>query len=71
VGAVPPGQRARWTTRRRLELALALLADPALDVLVDGESDFEDLPGVLPRLAAPGAALCHRLRYPSRPAKED
>lgn len=71
VGAVPPAQRPRWTTRRRLELALALLADPALDVLFDGELDFEALPEALPRLAAQGGALCRRLRYPSRPVRED
>ena len=63
VGSVAKGQRARWTFRRRLGLALSLLADPALDALIDGESAFEALPDVLPRLAKPGSALCHRLRY--------
>ena len=66
VGGLPAAQRARWTHRRRLALALSLLADPALDVLVDGESPFEALPDVLPRLAA-GGALCHRLRYAAAP----
>jgi NADPH:quinone reductase-like Zn-dependent oxidoreductase len=60
VGTLPAAQRARWTARRRLELALSLLSDPALDALVDGESAFEDLPGVLLRLSG---GLCHRLRY--------
>src|SRR5262249_2525080 len=64
VGGLSAAQRARWTTRRRLALALALLADPALDVLIDGESAFADLPTVLPRLAS-GSALCHRVRYPA------
>lgn len=62
VGSLPPAQRPRWTHRRRLELALALLADPALDALISGESAFAELPAVLPTLAA-GDALCHRIRY--------
>jgi threonine dehydrogenase-like Zn-dependent dehydrogenase len=64
VGSLPPAQRPRWTHRRRLELALALLADPALDVLISGESAFADLPGTMARLAN-GDALCHRIVYPS------
>ncbi|MGZ3427149.1 MAG: zinc-dependent alcohol dehydrogenase, partial [Polyangia bacterium] len=62
VGGVPAAQRARWTHRRRLTLALSLLSDPALDALIDGESELEELPLVLPRLAVT-AALCHRVRY--------
>ncbi|MGZ3439862.1 MAG: dehydrogenase, partial [Polyangia bacterium] len=62
VGGVPAAQRARWTHRRRLALALSLLSDPALDALIDGESELEELPLVLPRLAVT-AALCHRVRY--------
>jgi 2-desacetyl-2-hydroxyethyl bacteriochlorophyllide A dehydrogenase len=65
VGHVATAQRARWTHRRRLETALALLADPAVDVLITGEDSFEALPEVMARLAqAPGDALCHRIRYP-------
>jgi hypothetical protein len=64
VGRVPPVQSARWDTRRRMALALALLADTTLDALITGESAFEDLPSVLARLAAaPGDTLCHRIRY--------
>ena len=64
VGRVSPAQRARWDSRRRLELALTLLADAALDVLITGESDFDDLPETMARLAAaPDGALCHRIRY--------
>lgn len=62
VGSLPPAERPRWTHRRRLELALDLLADDRLDALVSGESAFADLPAVLPALAA-GDALCHRIRY--------
>lgn len=64
VGRVPPGQRARWDTRRRLHLALGLLTDHALDALISGESDFESLPQVMSTLAeTPGDTLCHRIRY--------
>jgi threonine dehydrogenase-like Zn-dependent dehydrogenase len=64
VGHVPADQRARWSTTRRLELALSLLGDPALDRLITGESPFEDIPRVMADLAArPGDTLCHRIRY--------
>jgi hypothetical protein len=64
VGSVAPSQRARWDTRRRMELALALLVDPTLDALITGESDFEELPDVMAAIAAqPGETLCHRIRY--------
>ncbi|WP_369069469.1 zinc-dependent alcohol dehydrogenase [Kineococcus terrestris] len=64
VGRVPPARAPRWTTRRRLALALDLLRDEAFDALVSGESAFEDLPRDLPRVAGPGShALCHRVRY--------
>jgi threonine dehydrogenase-like Zn-dependent dehydrogenase len=64
VGSVPPAQRGRWDRRRRLELALALAAEPALDVLITGECRFEDLPDVMPALLdGAGEVLCHRVRY--------
>jgi threonine dehydrogenase-like Zn-dependent dehydrogenase len=66
VGSIAPARRGRRTGAERLALALELLADPALDSLVTGESDFADLPEVLPRLVngdLPG--ICHRIRYPS------
>ncbi|MFE9448442.1 zinc-binding alcohol dehydrogenase [Streptomyces sp. NPDC006739] len=64
VGTVSPAGRAGRTYADRLALALDLLADPALDALVTGESAFEELPEVLPRLAAGDIpALCHRIRY--------
>ena len=65
VGTVAAAQRARWDTRRRMQLALHLLESAALDVLITGESDFESLPEVMDRLStSPGDALCHRVRYP-------
>ncbi|HEX7140031.1 MAG TPA: zinc-binding alcohol dehydrogenase [Vicinamibacterales bacterium] len=64
VGRIAPGQRPRWDHRRRMALALSLLEDASLDALITGESTFDQLPGVLARLAAsPGDELCHRIRY--------
>ncbi|WP_432562055.1 zinc-dependent alcohol dehydrogenase [Kineococcus sp. SYSU DK003] len=64
VGRVPPARAPRWTTRRRLALALDLLADERFDALLDGETPFEQAADVLSQIAAPGAdALCHRFRY--------
>jgi threonine dehydrogenase-like Zn-dependent dehydrogenase len=64
VGRVAPSQRPRWDTSRRMQLALTLLDDPALDVLITGENEFETLPDVMATLArSPGDALCHRIRY--------
>jgi threonine dehydrogenase-like Zn-dependent dehydrogenase len=50
VGHVATSQRARWSYRRRMELALRLLADPAYDALVSEPVRFDALPGVLPEL---------------------
>jgi NADPH:quinone reductase-like Zn-dependent oxidoreductase len=64
VGTVPAGRRERWSRRRRLALALALLRDPVFDLLLSGESEFAALPDLMPRLAASAAGvLCHTLRY--------
>lgn len=64
VGMVAPSHRLRWNYARRLDKALALLADPALDVLIDGESAFADLPQTMAALADGSLpALCHRIRY--------
>jgi NADPH:quinone reductase-like Zn-dependent oxidoreductase len=63
VGGLSPLKRPRWTLGRRLAFALSLLIDPVLDALIDEEAAFEELPILLPRLAASGTALCCRLRY--------
>jgi hypothetical protein len=64
VGNVAPAQRPRWDTRRRMQLALNLLGEPALDALITGETAFDRLPEVMRELAsAPGGTLCHRIRY--------
>jgi D-arabinose 1-dehydrogenase-like Zn-dependent alcohol dehydrogenase len=73
VGRIAPPQRARWSHRRRLELALSLLADPALDALISGECELDELPVVMYRITEPGAGevLCQRVRYPAaREAQE-
>ncbi|MFF5183460.1 zinc-binding alcohol dehydrogenase [Streptomyces sp. NPDC000345] len=63
VGTVSPARPNR-DYADRLALALDLLADPALDALVTGESAFEELPEVMPRLASGEIpALCHRVTY--------
>lgn len=65
VGHVAPPHRARWSHRRRLERALALLDDPRLDALITEEVAFDDLPRELPRLLAPDApGLATAIRYP-------
>ena len=64
VGSIASSQRARWDTTRRMALAMSMLADPTLDVLITGESDFDALPETMAQLATtPGDALCQRIRY--------
>lgn len=64
VGHLPAHRRARWDHRRRLAKALELLTDPRLDALISGESDFRELPEVMPDVLATGAnVLCHRVKY--------
>lgn len=66
VGTVSPAARAGRDYAARMALALDLLAEPALDALVTGESAFEELPELLPRLASGEIpALCHRIRHPA------
>ncbi|MFJ6386002.1 zinc-binding alcohol dehydrogenase [Streptomyces sp. NPDC091972] len=63
VGTVSPA-RADRSYGDRLALALELLADPALDALITGESAFEELPEVMPALASGEIpALCHLVSY--------
>jgi threonine dehydrogenase-like Zn-dependent dehydrogenase len=67
VGRLPAARRARWDHRRRLELALSLLADPALDALFSGEVELVDLPAAMAGLGA-SAHLALRVRYGGPPA---
>ncbi len=64
VGQVAPSHRPRWTHRRRLEAAIALLSDPALDALIAPAIRFEDLPKRLPDVLKAGSGiLCQRVDY--------
>lgn len=63
VGRVPARQAARWDFGRRLAKALALLNDPALDVLISGETAFGDLPAAYDGILHDRSTLCHRVRY--------
>lgn len=64
VGQISPRQAPRWSHGERLSLALSMLADPALDVLITGDSAFEDLPAVMQELAGGVSdTLCHRIHY--------
>lgn len=66
VSLIPPLQNPRWDFDRRSLLALTLLRDPALECLITGESQFEDLPNVLGALSVSSSdTLCHRITYPS------
>jgi threonine dehydrogenase-like Zn-dependent dehydrogenase len=64
VGSVAAVRRSRFTPAKRLALALDLLRDPAFDALLSGESPFEELPAVLPRLTDGSLpAICHTIAY--------
>jgi NADPH:quinone reductase-like Zn-dependent oxidoreductase len=66
VGKVSPSHRPRWSHERRLAAALALLADPALDVLLAPAVDFHELPAELPRiLVGTDGVLCQLIQYPA------
>ncbi|MCZ4511825.1 zinc-binding alcohol dehydrogenase [Streptomyces sp. ActVer] len=64
VGTVSPARSARRTYADRLAIALDLLADPAFDALITGESSFEELPETMTALAeAESTGMCHLVRY--------
>jgi NADPH:quinone reductase-like Zn-dependent oxidoreductase len=63
VGALPADRRARWSHRRRLGAALALLADPAIDVLVSDEGAFSSLPLTYHAVLSDRSTLCHAVSY--------
>lgn len=64
VGHLPPDRAARWTHGRRMAKALDLLCDPALDILISGETRFEDLAAQYGTILGDPVTLCHRIRYP-------
>jgi threonine dehydrogenase-like Zn-dependent dehydrogenase len=64
VGSVADSRRARWNHARRMELALSLLVAPELDVLINSESRFDELPQVMSTLShSPGDVIMHRVKY--------
>ncbi len=68
VGTVSPARAARWSHRRRLELALALCADRKLDALFAPDILFASLPQAMARLADPAdRTLCQRVDYSQEP----
>jgi NADPH:quinone reductase-like Zn-dependent oxidoreductase len=64
VGQLSPHARARFTHKKRLELALDLCRDTALDALFGADLRFEALPAALASIFRPGSGvLCQRVRY--------
>jgi hypothetical protein len=64
VGAIATAQRARWDRRRRLALALDLLADARFDVLLAPALPFAQLPEIMATLAAqPSKVMCQVIAY--------
>jgi threonine dehydrogenase-like Zn-dependent dehydrogenase len=62
VGHVAPNHRSQIDRRERLGRAIALLDDPALDVLVSEDIGFADMPAALPRIWS-SAGLPPIVRY--------
>jgi hypothetical protein len=64
VGSVADSRRARWDHARRMRTALSLLAATELDVLINSESRFEDLPRMMAELSrSAGDVIMHRVSY--------
>jgi len=63
VGHLPATRGPRWDHARRLATALDLLHDPALDVLISGETEFKALPERYGAILMDPATLCHRIKY--------
>ncbi|WP_424627818.1 zinc-dependent alcohol dehydrogenase [Bradyrhizobium sp. SYSU BS000235] len=65
VGSIAPSHRPRWTHIRRLTAAIALLADPRLDILLAPPIEFGDLPKLLPKVLSDRSdTLCQPVVYP-------
>jgi threonine dehydrogenase-like Zn-dependent dehydrogenase len=63
VGQIPGRRAPRWSHARRRAKALQLLKDASLDVLVTGETDFDELPSNYGAVLTDPGTLCHRIRY--------
>jgi NADPH:quinone reductase-like Zn-dependent oxidoreductase len=65
VGKVAPSHRATFTHRQRLEAAITLTANPALDALLAPAVAFAELPARLPDILKPrSGVLCQLISYP-------
>jgi 2-desacetyl-2-hydroxyethyl bacteriochlorophyllide A dehydrogenase len=64
VGHVSAGRRPRWTYARRMQAAMRMLDNPALDALVADEIAFADTPKLIPDVLGPQAkGLAPVIRY--------
>jgi threonine dehydrogenase-like Zn-dependent dehydrogenase len=63
VGSLPQTKKPRWDHNRRMTKALELLLDPELEVLISGESKFEDIATEYGGILHDPETLCHRIRY--------
>jgi threonine dehydrogenase-like Zn-dependent dehydrogenase len=64
VGVVAPAQRPRWDRRRRLALALDLLADRRFDALLAPAVPFARLPEIMAELSTrPSGIMCQVITY--------
>lgn len=64
VAHIARGQTSRWDFARRMQLVMRLLADDVLDVLITGDSSFDELPALMQRLCDHSErSLCHRVSY--------
>lgn len=63
VGSLPVSKKPRWDHKRRMSKALELLLDPELDVLISGETKFEDIATEYQGILHDPETLCHRIRY--------
>jgi len=64
VGQIAPVQRARWSHRQRLRLAVSLLQDERLDKLISGITPLADLPDDYERILLRAKdTLCHAVDY--------
>lgn len=62
VGTVAGPMRGRRSHADRLATALGLLTNPAYDALLQGPTEFEDMPARMPEILTPGG-LCHVVAY--------
>ncbi|MEO0388225.1 MAG: zinc-binding alcohol dehydrogenase [Pseudomonadota bacterium] len=63
VGQLPAMRRPRWTHRRRLTTAMALLRARELDVLFSGETPLTGLATAYRSILNSPMTLCHRVRH--------